>query len=302
MKLQIIILFVTLAALNLPAFAENPILRAADPHAVKIGDTFYVYPTSGRSYYFYVFSSKDLITWNPHKPILDFRDIDWIPRRKSAWAPAIIEKDSSYFFYYSVGPKPSYIGVAKSDSPTGPFKDSGKALLADNDSPEFEAIDPMAFQDPKSGRYYLYLGGSAGSKLKVFELNSDMIGFRREIKANNPPFFTEGAFMHYHNGLYYLSYSHGAWHSSSYSVHYCTSESPTGPWDYKGPILQSSEKYKGPGHHSFVHDKRADKWHIFYHRWENVTGEGPYRGSRKTAVETLEYDEKGLIKPIKMTP
>ena len=303
MKLKILLTIIFLVlAVNLPVFAENPILRAADPHAVKFGDRFYVYPTSGRSNFFYTYSSTDLTNWENHEPVLNFREIDWIPRGKSAWAPAIIKKDNTYFFYYSVGPKPSFIGVASGDSPYGPFKDSGKALLADNDSPEFEAIDPMAFHDPNSGKFYLYLGGSAGSKMKLFELNSNMTDFKKEIDVENPPFFTEGVFMHFHNNTYYLSYSHGAWNSSSYSVHYCTAKSPTGPWQYQGTILQSSDSYKGPGHHSFVHDKAGDKWYIFYHRWENITGEGPYRGSRKTAVDTFEYDDKGLIKPIKMTP
>ncbi len=303
MKIKVLLNFAFLVfAVNFSAIAENPIFRAADPHAVKIGDTFYVYPTSGRSNFFYVYSSTDLVNWQTHKPILDFRKIDWIPEDKSAWAPAIISKDNTCYFYYSVGPKPSHIGVATGNSPLGPFKDSGKALIADNNSPDFEAIDPMAFEDPNSGICYLYFGGSAGSKLKVFELNNNMTELAREIEVQNPPFFTEGAFMHFYNGLYYLSYSHGAWHSSSYSVHYCTAKSPIGPWDYKGPILQTNAAYKGPGHHSIVYDNAAKKWYIFYHRWENVSGDGPYRGSRKTAVENLEYDTNGLIKPVTMTP
>ena len=302
MNKKVLIILVLIATGAFTAQAENPILRAADPHAIKVGKKYYVYPTSGRSNYFYTYSSSNMVNWERHKPILDFKEIDWIPSGKSAWAPGIIEKDGKYYFYYSVGPKPSLIGVAVGDSPEGPFKDSGKALLADNNDPGFEAIDPMVFEDPASGKCYLYAGGSAGSKLRVFELSSDMINLGKEIKVDNPPHFTEGVFMHFHNGVYYLSYSSGAWHSSSYSVHYCTSKSPTGPWEYKGCILKSNDKYKGPGHHSFVHDTDGDKWYIFYHRWEKVTGEGPYRGSRKTAVDVMEYDEKGDLKPIKMTP
>jgi hypothetical protein len=160
---------------------------------------------------------------------LNFRNIDWIPRGKSAWAPGVTEKNGTYYVYYSVGPKPSHIGVASASSPAGPFTDSGKPLLSDDNDPSFEAIDAMAFTDPNSGVSYLYAGGSAGSRLRVFELNDDMLSFKREIKADNPSHFTEGAFMHYYNGLYYLSYSHGGWNSDTYSVHYSTAPGPSAP-------------------------------------------------------------------------
>jgi beta-xylosidase len=182
------------------------------------------------------------------------------------------------------------------NSPAGPFRDSGQPLLTGGDG--FEAIDPMAFTDPKSGVTYLYVGGSAGAKLRVFEMSRDLVSFTREIPVETPPQFTEGAFMHFHNGRYYLSYSHGSWRHSSYSVHYATSDSPTGPWHYRGAILTSDATRKGPGHHSFIQDPITGDWRIVYHRWENQTGDGPYRGTRQICVDRLTYDADGLIKPI----
>lgn len=298
-RLPRLILFVTLFEL---AWAGNPVLRGADPHAHLADGRVYVYPTAGGRGRFYAFYSDDLVRWERHpEPILNFRDIDWIPRRGSAWAPAIIEKAGTWYFYYSVGPKPSHIGVASGPSPVGPFTDSGAALLSDNNDPSFEAIDPMVFADPNSGTHYLYAGGSAGATLRVFEMAENMLTFEREIDVDTPEYFTEGAFMHQRGGTYYLSYSHGGWRDASYSVHYAVSDSPTGPWDYRGAILTSDETYKGPGHHSFIYNAADDTWYIFYHRWENVTGDGPYDGSRVTAVEKVEYDEQGRIKPITMT-
>ncbi len=283
------------------AHADNPVLRGADPHAILVDGTFYVYPTSGHRSLFYPYASTDLLKWERHSAILDFRKIDWIPKGKSAWAPAMIEKDGRWFFYYSAGPKPSHIGVAIGDSPTGPFTDSGKALLSDDGKPGFEAIDPMVFKDPETGNHYLYVGGSAGATLRVFELTDDMTNLAKEINVKTPDQFTEGAFMHERNGTYYLSYSHGGWQDETYSVHYATSETPIGPWKYQGPILTSDEQFKGPGHHSFVYHPASDQWLIFYHRWENVTGAGPYQGSRQTAIETVHYEPDGKIKPITMT-
>lgn len=280
---------------------NNPVLNGADPHAALIGGTVYLYPTTEAQSQFFVYSSTDLRKWEKHGPVLDFQHIHWISPRKCAWAPAIIEKGGNFYFYYSVGPKPSHIGVAVGCSPEGPFIDSGRPLLSDKNDPNFEAIDPMVFRDPVSDRYLLYAGGSAGATLRVFELAANLIDLRKEIPVRTPPQFTEGVFMHYRNGAYYLSYSHGNWTDSSYSVHYAVSKTPIGPWDYKGAILTSNNTFKGPGHHSILYNPSADRWYIFYHRWENVTGQGPYQGHRKIAIEYLEYESDGRIRPVVMT-
>lgn len=237
-----------------------------------------------------------------HGPLLYFWEIDWMPSDKHAWAPGIAKKNGKYYLYYSAGPKPSHIGVAVSDAPGGPFVDSGEPLLSDNGDPGFEAIDAMVFTDPRSGKSYFYAGGSAGARLRVFELDEEMTGFTEEIAVDTPPNFTEGAFMHYRNRTYYLSYSHGYWRDQSYSVHYCTSTSPTGPWTYQGVILDSDDKHKGPGHHSIFRNPSENQDYIVYHRWNDREGPGPYSGgSRQVAVEILEYDSEKRIKPIQMT-
>ena len=61
-------------------------------------------------------------------------------------------------------------------------------------------LTPWFSRIPRSGKSYFYAGGSAGAKLRVFELNEDMVSFAREIPVETPPQFTEGAFMHYREG------------------------------------------------------------------------------------------------------
>ena len=289
--------------------AKNPFLAGADPDVLLVDGTVWLYPTNARgsSTQFLAHSSADLQTWTRHRPVLDFKDVSWIYEGGRtdchAWAPGVATKDGKYYLYFSVGPQsdqhPARIGVAVSDSPAGPFKDSGKPLLTGGNG--FEAIDAMVFMDPQSGTPYFYAGGSAGSTLRVFELNDDMLSFAREIPVKTPPHFTEGAYMHYRKGIYYLSYSHGRWRESSYSVHYATAETPVGPWTYRGAILTSGDSHKGPGHHSLFENPGTDDWYIVYHRWNNVRGDGPYRGSRQIAIDRLGYDADGLLKPITMT-
>lgn len=298
-----------------PYVAPKPlqVFAGADPDAAYYQGKYWLYITGQndigpKNPVTYAFSSPDLKNWTKSaQPILQFKDVPWIYTDgqdwHGAWAPSIAEKNGKYYYYYSVGPQtdtaPSRMGVGVGSSPLGPFKDSGKALFTGGNG--FEAIDPMVFADPKSGKYYMYAGGSAGSKLRVWEMAPDMVNFAREIPVETPAQFTEGSFMHYANGQYYLSYSHGQWNGASYSVHYATAPTPTGPWQYRGPILQSDMTRKGPGHHSFVQDPRSGQWYIVYHRWESQKGGNPFKESeRSIAIQPIYYDVTGAIEPIAM--
>lgn len=286
--------------------------NGADPHIAFFNDKFWLYVTSQsalgpKNPVFYVYDSTDLKTWHQSAPALQFKDIPWIyadgQRWHGGWAPAIAEKDGQFFFYYAVGLQgvtPSRLGVARGESAAGPFVDKGEPLFTGGDG--FEAIDPMAFCDPQSGKWYLYAGGSAGAKLRMWELAPDMMSLAREIPIETPPGFTEAAFMHYHNGLYYLSYSHGHWKSTNYCVHYATAATPSGPWNYRGTILQSDATRKGPGHHSFLRDPRSGQWFIAYHRWQSSDGGDPFgsSGGRRLAIQPIEYGENGDIIKIEM--
>lgn len=298
--------FAALLLLAIPALAANPVFPGADPHATLIDGTLWIHPTRSKGGdNFMAFSSKDLVHWDTHGPILDFKDIPWVAAdgraKHGAWAPCLVTRNGKYYFYFSVGPQdpthPSRIGVAIGDSPAGPFKDSGKVLLTGGNG--FEAIDPMVFIDPADKRPLLYAGGSAGAKLRVFELKPDMTSILREIKVETPPQFTEGVFIHHHGSLYHLTYSHGNFRDSTYSVHYATSTSATGPWTYRGVLLKSDGRHQGPGHHSIVEDPKLGAL-IVYHRWEQE-GPGPYQGSRQIAIDRLSYGADGFLKPVTQT-
>ncbi len=286
----------------------NPVLPGADPHALLVEDVLWVYPThyADPVTKFYAYSSQDMRTWEQHGPVLDFNDIAWIKDdgmdNHQAWAPAVIERGGTFYFYYSVGPQdetPSRIGVASGDTPAGPFVDKGSPLIVGDD--EFEAIDPMVFWDEASETAYLYAGGSAGATLRVYALTPNMLGVAEEVPVETPPHFTEGAFMHERNDVYYLSYSSGSWWDASYKAHYATASSPVGPWEYGGVFLQSDTDHKGPGHHAFFRHPDRDRWFVVYHRWNHQRGLGPFNATRQVAIDRLEYDSDGAIEPVTMT-
>lgn len=296
------------------ASARNPEFQGADPHALFIDGELWVFPTGGpggswTADRFGAFSSRDLKTWRNRGVVIRRDDIRWIgddgAREHFLWAPGVATARGKWYLYYSVGPQnptPSRIGVAVADRPEGPYRDSGRALVTGGPyaGGDFEAIDPMVFVDPRSAKAYLYAGGSAGARLRVWELTPDMIGLAREVAVEQPPQFTEGAFMHERAGVYYLSYSHGHWNGPDYSVHYATASSPVGPWTYRGAILTSDARHQGPGHHSFVRDADGG-WLVVYHRWEQRPGPAPLQGERQVAIDRVRYGADGTIRPIAMT-
>ncbi len=304
MKLLRPALAATFVLVGAPATGEDvpSVLEGGDPTLIHANKTWWVYRTGGTEGTLEAIASNDLRNWETRGTLIAKSDIRWIDDdgapKHGLWAPDMVQGNGRWYFYYSVGPQnptPSRLGVATCDSPAGPCADSGKPLLTGGNG--FEAIDPMVFRDPKSGKHYLYAGGSAGATLRVFEVGTDMVSLAREVPVDQPPLFTEGAFMHERRGTYYLSYSHGKWNDATYQVHYATAPGPTGPWRYRGLILQSDGKYKGPGHHSFVRAPDG-RWLIAYHRWEGRTDNGPYKGRRRIAIQPIHYLSDGRIAPI----
>ncbi|MBO9499185.1 MAG: family 43 glycosylhydrolase [Novosphingobium sp.] len=305
-------LVTALALLLAPAAAQaqrvESAFNGADPFALAAGGRTWVYPTdTGRGGKLFAWSSADRVHWTrADAPLIELKHIPWIADDGASvhllWAPHVIAARGKVYLYYSVGPQnptPSRIGVAICAALAGPCVDSGKPLVNDGGK-GFEAIDPAVFVDPKSKLAYLYAGGSAGSTLRVWVLKPDLVSIDHEVPVAQPPRFTEGVFMHERRGVYYLSYSVGRWNTSGYQVHYATSRSPTGPWRYRGAILQGDATIKGPGHHSFFRDSRDGQWYIAYHRWEGKDGDGPYQGQRRVAIQKLRYRADGTIVPVKV--
>ncbi|MER5216984.1 family 43 glycosylhydrolase [Streptomyces sp. NPDC002838] len=276
---------------------KSPVLPGlnADPNIVRFGDTFYLYPTtdgfpgwSGTQ--FKAYSSTDLVHWKDHGVILDLGpDVSWADSR--AWAPTIEERNGKYYFYFSAD---ANIGVAVSDSPTGPFKDAlGKPLLKAGQYPG-QMIDPAVFTDD-DGTPYLYWGNG---RAYVVPLNDDMTTFDpSKVKDMTPSGYNEGTFVIKREGTYYFMWSENDTRDENYRVAYATGPSPTGPWTKRGVILEKdlSLGIKGPGHHSVVQVPNTDDWYIAYHRFAIPGGDGTHR---ETTVDKLEFDADGLIKKV----
>jgi len=292
---------VSLAITNPTPVIRNPILPShhADPYIAYLGGQYWIYPTSEDTKSFRAFSSSNLVDWVDQGQVFNLSQSSWATNGYG-WAPCVVSFNGNYYFYYAMGGaagwQDSKIGVAIGPSPTGPFTDSGAALVvSQTSSPHVEAIDPMVFFDT-DGKVYLYYGGSAGANLGIRQLNTnDMTSFSSSLSVVTPSNFTEAAFMSKRNGIYYISYSNGSWQTNTYNVRYATGSSPLGPWTYAGQILTSDSLHKGPGSHALLQLPNTDSWYICYHYWDSVYS------TRHTALDVLNYNVNGSIKPVAMT-
>jgi len=297
---------------------KNPVLDGfyADPEIIYSHKTkkYYLYPTSDgftswSGTYFKAFSSDDLITWKDEGVILDLKkDVIWAD--KNAWAPTAIEKKINgqykYFYYFTAAQK---IGVAVSDSPTGPFIDSGKPLVSERPEGAIggQEIDPDVFTDPVSGKSYLYWGNG---HMACVELNDDMVSIKENtLKLLNPgSTFREGTEVFYRNGTYYFMWSEDDTRSPNYRVRYATADSPTGPLNIpENNLILEKRPEKGiyaTGHNSVIQTPNTNIWHIVYHRFTRPNGITMGRAAgynREVCIDTLEFNEDGTIKPVEPT-
>jgi beta-xylosidase len=250
------------------------------------------------------FSSPDLITWTKHANILDTSTIKWAKR--AMWAPAIVKKKKKYYLFFGANDiqnNQEYggIGVAVANKPGGPFKDHlGKPLVSQFYNGA-QPIDQFVFHD-HDGKYYLVYGG--WRHCNIARLKDDFTGFiplndTSTFKEITPENYVEGPFMFIRNGKYYFMWSEGGWTGPDYSVAYAIGDSPFGPFKRVGKILQQDPSIAtGAGHHSVINVPGTDQWYIIYHRRPLMEKD---RNSRETCIEHLYFDEKGFIKPVKIT-
>ncbi|MDR2040446.1 MAG: glycoside hydrolase family 43 protein [Bacteroidales bacterium] len=134
------------------SFGDPFILRAAD-------GIFYMYGTGGVNNGFKAYSSPDLVNWKDEGVIYRGATSDsWTV--DCFWAPEVYERDGKYYLFFSANWKHNpnkeeenfMIGVAVSDTPTGPFQEMYPEPVFD---PGYPIIDANVYFDD-SGKVYLY--------------------------------------------------------------------------------------------------------------------------------------------------
>lgn len=253
-----------------------------------------------------------------HGIALDIDDIPWAGRQ--LWAPDAATKDGNYYLYFPVKDKNDvfFLGVAKSDSPSGPFIPQAQPIKGSF------SIDPSVYEDD-NGDHYIYFGGIWGGQLqqwqdgqytgkdkypdddqpalrpRVAKLTDSMLEFDGDVKeillldesgneivhGDNDRRFFEAAWVHKKDDTYYFSYSTGDTHK----IAYATGDNPMGPFTYRGVVLNPVVGWTN--HHSIAEFK--GKWYLFYH---DSTLSGGKTHLRSVKMAELEHMADGSIKTI----
>ncbi|WP_114749178.1 glycoside hydrolase family 43 protein [Pleomorphovibrio marinus] len=257
-----------------------------------------------------------------HGVVLSVEDIPWAERQ--LWAPDAAERDGKYYLYFPAKDKDGIfrIGVAIADSPEGPFKAEPEpiagsysidpSVFGDDDGEYYLYLGGIwggQLQKWKDGTYKSEGDSPTDGEPsadepalmpRVAKLNSDMKSLAEELRdveildnAGDPILagdhdrrFFEAAWIHKHEGTYYLSYSTGDTHF----IAYATGDNPYGPFTYQGIILEPVQGWTT--HHSIV--KFEDQWYLFFHDTE-LSGETHLRNIK---MAPLEHREDGSIVPI----
>lgn len=291
------------------AAASNPVFDGwyADPEGIIYDDTYWIYPTWSDEYerqtFIDCFSSKDLVKWTRHHAVIDTTEVKWA--KKCMWAPAVLRKDNKYYLFFGANDvhegETGGIGVGISDRPEGPYKDLiGRPLINDIVNGA-QPIDQYVFRDD-DGTYYMYYGG--WGHCNIVKLNDDFTALvpfpdGEMYKEVTPQSYVEGPFMFKRDGKYYFMWSEGGWGGPDYRVAYAIADSPFGPFEREGVILQQDDEIAtGAGHHSVIHIPGTEEYYIVYHR--RPAGETA-RDFRVTCIDRMEFTPDGHIAPVKMT-
>ena len=301
-----------------PCGAQNPFVQTwftSDPAPMVHDGTMYVYTGHDEDHadFFWmqewrVYSTRDMVNWQDHGSPLALESFSWADDR--AWASQCIERDGKFYWYicaHSRLSKGMAIGVAVSDSPTGPFRDAIGKPLFENGS--WDHIDPTVMIDD-DGQAWLMWGNPQCYYLK---LNRDMVSYSGELgkldmteEAFGGPMmsqrekgkkykdsYVEGPWLTKRNGTYQLLYAAGG---VPEHISYSTASNPAGPWHYAGEIMPLSDT-KSFTNHCGVADFMGHSY-FFYH-----TGKLPGGGGfgRSVAVEEFQYHADGSFPTIMPT-
>ncbi len=288
-------------------FAHNPILPehifVPDVEAHAWGDgRIYLYGSfdikgqkSFCSPVHHVYSSDDLVHWVDHGVVFSIEDSTWAKDCGVLYAPDCAYRDGWYYLYYCV--PDGRCGVAKSQSPTGPFVDVGQIEGV-------WGIDPAAFIDD-DGQAYLYWGQltwchAAKLKKNMVEIDQDTICTPLTVKEHE---FHEGSSVKKINGKYYYLFADTNRHGDPdrpdgrpSCLGYAVSDHPMHGFAYGGVIIDNFGCDPGVWNNHGSIEQFKGQWYVFYHR---STHGADY--SRHVCAESIYFDEDGRIREVKQT-
>jgi beta-xylosidase len=289
--------FFTMIAMPNVGIAQNPIIQTkytADPAPMVYHDTVFLYTGHDEDDAFgfkmqnwLLFTSTDMVNWTDRGVVASLKDFKWVPYDNGAWAPQCVRRNNKFYMYCPM-PNGTGIGVLVSDSPYGPFKDPiGKPLIKSGP----QDIDPTVLIDD-DGQAYLYWGNP---NLYYVKLNEDMVSYSGEIvnEPIKPANYQEGPWVWKRNGHYYLAYASTC---CPEGIGYAMSNSPTGPWEYKGMIMDGDKRSNG--NHPGIIDFKGNSYVFGFNYAILKQTMSKHYERRSVCLENFIYNADGTIQKL----
>lgn len=324
--------------------ADNPISSyhyLADPAAAADDENFYIitdsddpaaYNATGYNIKaLYAFSSKDMKNWTDYGIIYQAkREASYV---NDIWASGIGIKNKTFYIIFPNGA--SGVGLIKSSSINGPYTNavSGHNMLVggggvvDCDGIAW-CFDPGIFFDDDGTGWMSFGGGENAARpntnnIDIYQLTSDVnsvvTSTKTRVQVQNLPTrkILEASYIHKHNGNYYFSYSTG-WQSGAPTIDYGMGTKPTGPFTWKGTILDdpaiNGKSINGNNNHAGIAEFKGHSY-VVYHDRRIANGynglevipasdgmPNPNPGyHRSVGIDEMYYNADGTIKKVVVT-
>ncbi len=292
-------------AFALQLWAQNPIISSqftADPTARVFDGKVYLYPSHDipspieklKTWFcmpdYHVFSSSNLTDWQDHGVIVSQDRVPWVQEESyTMWAPDCVCKDGKYYFYFPAAPKGVEkgfgVGVAVADSPEGPFMPMWKPIEG------IHGIDPCVLVD-KDGQAYIYWA-EMGLRMAQLKPNMTELASQPQLVEGLPEGFKEGPFVFGRNGKYYLTFPWVREKDGTETLAYAMADHPTGPFAFKGIIMDESPTKCWTNHHSIV--EYQGQWYLFYHHNDYSP---KFDKNRSVRIDSLSFNADGTIRKV----
>ncbi len=306
---------------------DGNLTYGGDPSTLVVGDTLYLYVghdvSTAEAYNipeYLCYSTKDLQNWTYEGVILRMKDVSWATA-DAAWAGQCAEHvdpatgKTMYYFYYCSWDKTDSgkqsIGVAVSESPTGPFTDIGEPLVkgsfTTDETSAWNDIDPTVWietgDDGVEHRYLCW----GNNKVYICELNEDMVSvkdvngdgritFGKDVLGKaRPDSYTEAPWLYRRRdengkpyGDYYLFYALG-WRENMAVARLDGTDLLHDYFVTDSKIMFASATSNT--NHMAVFDFLGKTWFI-YHNGSLPRGSG-FR--RVACIEELHFNDDGTV-------
>lgn len=264
--------------LNTEGTVDMPDIGVHDPSVIEADGSYYIFGS-----HLAAAESDDLVNWEyfsvlsaneavDESPLFDYNytgeiaeGIAWTDGYTGNWAADVVEApNGKYWFYYNHCAQTeaeggcwnrSYLGLAESDSVTGPYVDKGVFLRSgyrteaefeeyplDNDQTTWDGavdpnvIDPTAFYDREGNLWLIYGSYSGGIFVLAMDETTGMPeegqGYGTHIVGGDFRAI-EGAFVMYspESDYFYLFYSVAGFAANDgYNIRIARSRNPQGPY------------------------------------------------------------------------